>query len=276
MIVKLGFKLSLIGLLICSFQFGCGNLGTNSPDSKSDAAVSASIKFSHTGLAIESITKIVLIVSHSEMDTIRKEMSLGAGGASLQLQVPTGKLLTFTATAYRSDTAILSGTTQFEAESGKTAAVSINLDFLVPALILTPPDSVITQGEEITAYIEARQCTDLGTVGAKITFDRTKLQVKELGREDAFLKSNSGSINQLKFFPDNANGTIDIVLGIFPSSAAVSGSGKIGKIVFTTVSTGTATISLSLDNTADSDLGLYDKNANLIDAFSLGSSLEIQ
>ena len=256
--------------------FGCGRLVPIEPKAINETAVSASIKFPYKGLSPQSLTKIVVQVTHADIDTIRKELILSAGGAKGQLEVPTGKLLTFTAIAYQGTTAVLSGSTQVKPEAGKTATVQILLNFLVPALILTPPDTSLSLGSEVAIYLEARHCTDLGTIGARLLFDNTKLQVVDLGREDAFLKSNSGSINQLKFSKDNTNGSVDVVLGVFPASAAVSGDGKIVKIVFKTVATGMANLAVSLDNAADSDLGLFDKNANLMDALALGGSVEIK
>ena len=266
-----------LGLLVLfSFIPGCSQLAPNGPKDLRKAAVSASIKFAYQGFSPESLTKIVIEVTHSDIDTIRKKLTLGAGGAKGQIEVPMGKLLTFTAIAYQMATPVLSGSTQFKPEADKTANIQIILDFLVPALILTPPDSTIDMGDQITVYLQARHCTDLGTIGARICFDNTKLKVMELGREDDFLKSNSGAINQLKFTKDNESGTVDIVLGVFPASAAVSGDGKIGKIVFKTLAGGAANLTISLDNSVDSDLGIFDKNADLIQALALGSSIQIQ
>ena len=65
-------------------------------------------------------------------------------------------------------------------------------------------------------------------------------------------------------------------MGIFPASAAVSGEGRIGRIVFKAIDIGTATTNISLDNSTNSDLGFFDKNAALIPAFGLGSNIAIQ
>jgi hypothetical protein len=117
--------------------------------------------------------------------------------------------------------------------------------------------------------------TGMSTIGTQVTFDTSKVLVKDLGREDTFLKSQGGSVNTLKFSKDNIAGKVDMVLGVFPGSASVSGDGKIGRIVFEARQKGVVDLHLLLDNTADPDLGLYDKNANLLYAIGLGGRITV-
>ena len=81
---------------------------------------------------------------------------------------------------------------------------------------------------------------------------------------------------QVSFTRDNVNGVVKAVLGIFPASSAVTGSGYVGKITFQAIETDTTDIWIKIDNQQDSDLGLFDKNADLMYSVGLGSRLFIQ
>jgi len=266
----------LVMLFVVAGFSACSRLASTAPEDVDNVTIAASIQLPHKNFNWQTLTKMVLQVTGSNTDTIRSELTLSAGGASGKVEVPVGKLLTFTVTGYQDQIPVLSGSTQFKPEAGKDNKINISLNFLQTALILTPADSSVNVGDQLTLFLQVRHCTDLGTIGARILFDNTKLKVVDLGREDDFLKSQSGSVNQLEFTKDNTNGTVDIVLSVFPASAAVSGDGKIGRIVFQALSAGTANLSVSVDNTVDSDLGLYDKNAQLIQAFALGSRITIK
>jgi len=246
------------------------------PPSNGETAISASIDLSQTQLTANAITDILLQVSGVGMDTIRKHLTLNGSKATIQLKVKAGKSRAFVATAFQGTTAVLSGSSTLDLEAGKSTNVAIQLNFLIAVIMLSPPDTTVAKDASFTLYIKARHVTDLCTFGAKISFDKTKLEVLDLGREDTFLKSNGGAINQLRFTKDNTLGKVEMVLGVFPAAASVTGDGKIGKIVFKAPVAGMADISISMDATADADLGLYDKNANLLNSLALGSRVTIK
>ncbi|MCD6097896.1 hypothetical protein J7K18_03280 [bacterium] len=137
-----------------------------------------------------------------------------------------------------------------------------------PAVLISPSSYSAVVGEVFDIEIALRYVEDLVGVGVRLNFDSEKLEVVELGREDDFLTSNSGAVNQLTFTSDNDEGYVKLVLGILPASASVSdmsGNARgIGKITFRALSPGTAELLLSVDNASDSDLGLYNSSAELI------------
>jgi hypothetical protein len=220
-----------------------------------------------------SLTKILLQVSGEGIDTINQELTMEGSTARGQVKVPKKKDLLFSVTAYNDTVAVLSGSQVFNTKDGKT--VEIDLDFLVAALILSPPNVTVKKDSTVTFALSARHVTDLGTVGARVSFDASKLQVVDLQREDDFLTSQSGAVNQLVFSKDNTAGTVSLVIGIVPATAAVSGDGTIAKIVFKTQQTGTTDVDLSLDAGVDSDLGFFDKNADPLYAIGLGSRINV-
>jgi len=137
-----------------------------------------------------------------------------------------------------------------------------------PTVLVSPSSASVVVDEVFDIEIALKYVEELVGVGVRLNFDSDKLEVVELGREDDFLTSNSGAVNQLTFTSDNDEGYVKLVLGILPASASVSdmsGSARgIGRITFRALSPGTAELLLSVDNTHDSDLGLYDSSAELI------------
>jgi hypothetical protein len=253
----------------------CNRLSPIEPALNDDVAISASIHFPDGSLAAAGITKMTLVVTDKDKKVVQQSLTLNNGGARGQVKVAKNKLLTYTVTAYIDTTEIMKGDTLFKAVSGGKNNLHITLNLLVPALILTPSTGSVTKGEDITIYVKACRVADLGAIGTQVTFDTSKVQVKDLGREDTFLKSGGGSVNTLKFSKDNIKGKVDIVLGVFPGSSAVTGDGTIGRIVFEARQKGVVDLQLLLDNTVDPDLGLYDKNANLLYAIGLGGRITI-
>lgn len=264
--------LAFAGAIIMS----CSQVAPTGPASVTDAAITTSIQLSEGNWAAASITSMVLEVYGSGVDTMHKALTLAGSSANAQIKVPVGKALTFQVTAYQNTTPILRGSTTYTPTGGKLENISIQLDYLVPTVILTPTTVSVKKNDTFTIYLAARHVTDLATIGAQVTFDNTKLKVVDLGREDSLLTSNSGSVMQLKFSKDNAAGHVDIVLGVFPASAGVSGKGNICKITFQALDAGSTDVQLSLDNTISSDLGLYDKSAALINSLALGSRIVIE
>ncbi len=255
---------------------GCATESPFSPQHIEHAAVSTSIKMSQQGYSATSLDSLLLEVTGKGVKKIKKTLFIDGAKAYAQIDVPAGKELRMEVTGYQDSTAVLFGANDFTAEKGQVAPVHIKLDFLVPTIILSPPDTTLNRGDRVAVFLAARSVVDLATFGAQIRFDPAKLQVVELERQDDFLKSNAGSVMQLEFTKDNVAGTIDAVLGIFPASSGVSGSGNIGKIVFEALDTDTTEIAIRVDNSQNSDLGLFDKNANLMYSVGLGSRLLIQ
>jgi hypothetical protein len=175
-------------------------------------------------------------------------------------------------------TEVLSGNTAYTAKSGADNEIEIALEFLVPALILSPAKATVNLNDSVTVYLSARKMTDLATFGARIHFDPAALQVIDLGREDEFLSKAGGVVMQAPggFTKDNVTGTVEIILSIFPSSKAVSGTGMVGRIVFRAVKEGSTELQLITDSSTDGKLGLYDKDAVLLESIALGSDITVQ
>ncbi|MBN1465998.1 hypothetical protein JXA02_09565 [candidate division KSB1 bacterium] len=269
-------KFSLLHFILLLLVLSCSTESPLTPALKDHSVIATSIKLEQKGYAASALDSLILVVTGDGIDRIKQALIIEGTKAQAHLQVPTDVKLKMEVTGYQDTTAVLYGSKEFIGKKDSTAQVQIKLDFLVPTLILSPPDTVLQIGDRIHLHLAARNVDNMSTFGAEVHFDPTKLQVVELDREDTFLRSNHGSIMQLEFTKDNSAGTVKAVLGIFPASSAVSGSGNIGVIVFEAIAPDTTDISIRIDNQSHSDLGLFDKHANLMYSVGLGSRLFIQ
>jgi hypothetical protein len=268
------YTIFIIGLAV--FIMNCTKDSPLSPQAIDHASIATSINVNQRGYAAASLDSLIMEVSGDGLQKIKKSLIIDGTRAHAHVQVPTGVDLRMEVTGYQDSTAVLFGANNFKAEKGVTTPVAIKMDFMVPTIILSPPDSSLQRGDRIALHLAARNVVEMSTFGAQVHFDPTKLKVVELEREDDFLKSSAGSVMQIEFSADNNAGTVKAVLGIFPASSGVSGSGNIGKIIFEAIDSDTTDIAIRVDNQQNSDLGLFDKSANLMYSVGLGSRLFIQ
>ncbi len=269
------FLLASVGILVL-LVVACDKPLAVSPEDEERAEVHAAFSLPKLN-ASAALSKLVITVTGSGMDSLVKEVLVtDAGPVRTSFSVTAGKNRRFDVTAYHDSVAILAGRDSLDLVSGKRADLAMKLGFLVPALSLTPVDTTVTKTNTFTTYIVAHHVDSLCTIGAKLRFDPAKLKVTELGREDDFLKKNGGAVTQLQFSKDNTAGEVKLVLGIFPAAKSVSGEGRIARVVFQALDGPAADLTLSLDAAEDGDLGMYDKNANAMAAYALGSRIQIQ
>jgi|GEM_PF-1345931 len=269
--------------LICSFvvlffalSISCSKLSPLDSPENSYSSIAAHVKFMEPRLSATAFDSLILTIKGKDVNTVKQKLTLEGTKAKAHIKVPADVELTATVAAFKDSMQVMQGDDTFSVKAGKTFPLTIKMDFLVPTIILFPPDSVISKGEKITLYLAARSVVDMATFGAQVQFDPSILQVEELGREDDFLTSKAGNVNQLLFTQDNEKGTIDVVLGIFPASKCVSGGGNVGRIVFTTISSGTTDLSIHIEHDKNSNYALFDKNADLMYAMGLGGRITVQ
>ena len=265
----------LIALLFFAMSISCAKLTPTDPSSPR-TTIAARISFAQSGLTAASFDSLIMTVSGNGINPIKQQLILDGVKARAQIDVPAKVGLLATVTAYRDSRLVMSGADSFQVADGQTLPLTIKMNFLVPTLILSPPDTSMSVGGMVTLYLGARGVLNMATFGAQVQFDPDVLSVTELGREDAFLKSNSGNVNQLLFTKNNTLGTVDVVLGIFPSTAAVSGQGNVGRIVFTAVDTGVTDLMIRVDHDSNSNYALFDQNADLMYAMGLGGRITVQ
>jgi hypothetical protein len=267
----------LIFFATAALMIQCSKLAPTEPEPLHQSSVAASIHINQKNYKAADLDSLILEITGNGVKTIHHKIVFDGTKAQDQLQVPANKPLTVSATGYQDSTAVLYGSKPLEAQSaGQVNNVRIVLDFLVPTIILTPPDSVIQKDQQIEVFLSARNVVEMATFGCLVRFDPTVLQVVELGRQDDFLTLNRGAVTQLEFTQDNIAGTVRAVLGVFPASSAVSGSGNVGRILFKAIKSDTTDISIQVDNSKNSDLGLFNKSADLMYSVGLGSRLVIQ
>ncbi|MBN1540856.1 hypothetical protein JW992_01840 [candidate division KSB1 bacterium] len=269
------FKHLVIIALFFAIGPACQSLAPTSPHAIETITVRTAFDLAASGLSASSLTRMALVVSAEDMDTLRTDLTLSGGHASGSIDVPAGSNRTFSALGYRGTDLVLQGSTKVNLEKGKETQVKIDLTYLLSTVILSPPRVSVAADSQFTLYLAARQVQKLAAFGARVVFDPTRLRVVELGRENAFLTSNGGSVTQMQFSRDNTLGRVDVVLGVFPASKAVSGSGNIARIVFQPLQSGSTTIELHIDTETDADLGLYDDQANPIQALALACAVAV-
>ena len=148
--------------------------------------------------------------------------------------------------------------------SKKTTEPEPTLD---PTVALTSGSSSAVIGEVITADLKVKNIEELAGIGLKLAYDPLKLEVTLMTRDDSWLASEGGTIQQMEFTSNNEQGYSKIVLAIFPSNKAVGDENDtyhpIAQLRIKTLSAGTAGMTISLNNTDDSDLGVFKANGSL-------------
>lgn len=254
----------------------CSRLAPTEPEVMEQASLSASLHMTDRNYSASNLDSLVFEITGKDVKPIRKKIIFNGVRIEDKIKVPAQKSLLIAATGYQDTTAVLYGSQTVDAIGiGKSANVHITLGFLVSTIILTPPAVQLTTGQQIEVFLSARNVIELATFGCLVRFDPTMLQVVELGRQDDFLKANRGTVTQLEFTHDNVDGNVRAVFGIFPASSAVSGSGNVGRIVFKALRSGITDVSIQVDNRKNSDLGLFNKNADLLYSVGLGSRITI-
>ncbi len=273
---KRNYLVCLFFLFVYALSISCSKLSPLDSPENSYSSIAAHVKFMEPRLSAASFDSLILTIKGKDVNTVKQKLTLEGTKANAHVKVPADVELTASVTAFKDSMQVMQGDNTFSVDAGKTVALTIKMDFLVPTIILSPPDSVLFKGEKITLYLAARSIVDMATFGAQVQFDPSILQVEELGREDDFLTSKAGNVNQLLFTQNNEKGTIDVVLGIFPASKCVTGEGNVGRIVFTAISSGTTDLSIRIDHDKNSNYALFDKNADLMYAMGLGGRITVQ
>jgi hypothetical protein len=260
--------------LMLALAGACDKPLSTEPEQNSDSRVTAIFSLSKAAVIETGINRMVIAVTGPSMTAITLDTVITAEGQlKTDLKIPAGKKRIFTVTAFQDTLAVMTGKDSLDLKAGQKVTLNMKLGFLIPALSLTPVDTTLARNSTFTVFVQAHQVDSLCTIGTKLKFDPSKLQVVELGREDDFLKKNGGAVTQLQFSKDNVAGEVKLLLGVFPAAKSVSGEGKIARVVFQAMSVATAEIELSVSG---GDLGLYDQHANLMRSAALGSHIIIQ
>lgn len=266
-----------IFVLMSAVVLSCDYSSPTAPDLGS---VAPTIKISLPKLSATPmrINRVTLKVFGAGMDTLKSEMTISESGtrASGQVKVPSGDSRTFKVDAYLDSIRVYSGQKTQKIESGKVVTVDIPMALQVAALTLSPNDTTVSVGAQFSIKIKVNKVLSLTTLGTVLKFDPALLQVKDVVREDGFLKSAGGSVQQISLGKDNATGQVKLILGILPSVNSVSGDGFICTVTFKTIAAGTTRLWLETDPKLSSDLGLYNQTAQAITALGLDGMVIIR
>ncbi len=136
-----------------------------------------------------------------------------------------------------------------------------------PTVALQSSSSSMVIGEIIQTDLSIKAIPEIAGVGIKLVYDPYKLEIVEITRDDSWLASEGGTVQQMELTTNNDQGYAKIVLAVFPTSMSVGDEEDvyhtIADIRVKALSAGSASLSISIDNGADSDLGIFKANGNL-------------
>ena len=108
-----------------------------------------------------------------------------------------------------------------------------------PALIFTPSESTVNVGQSVTVNIFVLEVDSIAGTYIQVLYDQTRLSLNTIVLGD-ILKSNQTPIF---FYDDDSDqGKIDIYSSFLGDEVAVSGTGSLAFLTFTTISPGTSTL----------------------------------
>ncbi len=140
-------------------------------------------------------------------------------------------------------------------------------EIIDPTVAIRSSSSTMLVGEIIEADLSIKAVPEVAGVGVKLTYDPYKLEVVTITRDDDWLTSGGGTVQQMELTTDNEGGFVKIVLAVFPTTNSVGDEEdvyhKIADIRVKALSAGSASMTVSIDNAADSDLGIFKANGNL-------------
>jgi hypothetical protein len=270
----LTLKSIVIAAGIVVFTLGCQQQPPTALDHWDTSDVVASLQWPIAENSQAGFTKVVFQVTAKDMDTLKQELLPEAGQIQSILKVPSGNNRIFKITAFKNLTAVMSGSDTLNLASGKAVNLNVKMNFIYPAMTLSPVQKTVAVNDTFTVYFKVHKVDSLSGVGVRLSYDKTKLDVQDLGREDAFLTSNGGTIVQLQFNRDAARGQVNLILGVIGSKQAVSGAGLVGRVRFKAlVGNTTSELTLVADPLVDSNLGLLNNKGTYLSAFALGSKI---
>ncbi len=267
----------MLALLIATLLWSCRQSAPTAPAPDKSGDAIASINLANWDAAVVGFTKVIILVTGKDMDSLRKELTPQAGVLKDTLRVPSGNRRIFQVTAYKNTTAVMAAGDTVNLAAGKTVALTLKMSFLIPAITLTPTEKTIAVNDTFSVYFKVHKVDSLAGVGVRLTFDKNKLQAIDLGREDAFLTSRSATIVPLQFSRDNSLGQVNLVLGLIGPQQAVSGEGLIGRVLFKALTSGASSeLVLQADNSVDSNWGLLTNQGVYLNAFTIGSKVTVR
>jgi len=263
--------------LIVAANVCCQKMTPTAPETFASHDAIASFSLPGMDAGVVGFTKVVIQVTGKGMDTLRKELIPSAGLIKDTLKVSAGSDRIFSVTAFKNSTAVMAAADTVDLAGGKKVNLNLKMAFLIPAITLTPTEKSVAQNDTFSVYFKVHKVDSLSGVGARLTFDKTKLQAVELGRVDTFLASRGGSVVQLQFNKDNASGIVNLVLGLIGPVQAVSGEGLVGRVLFKAITPATQTeLTVTADNSIDSNLGLLNNKGLSMNPFTIGSKVIIR
>ncbi len=263
------------GLLSFWLLFRCSNEMPTASFKQQNSSVAASITFPKQA-ALTPIDSLRLDITGEDIESQNFVLSLDGTTAFQKVTVPSEKEITFTATAFHQGSALLRGQRTFTAKAGENTELLLIMEFLVPAVILTPPDSTVTVGDTLNVVINVRQVEKMARIGVLIEYPPNLLNIEHMKPVKHFLLQNARDIIPNQFSFNNAAGQAFIKLRVTPASAAPSGDGKIARITFRAQRNGMPDIQVILQSDTDPALGLYDENDDRMTAYGFGSRLVVE
>lgn len=223
---------------------GCSqNLPTKSLDSKlAPVALRVSLEQSPQ---LDPIDHLVLTVTASDMDTIRKEISVHNSSFEDTLTVPCGTAeRRFELEAKNTEGKTLySGSASAKVVGGKTVPVEIDLLPAVLMIKLTPRYSYVQQDSVFNLDVEVYGVDSLFGASFRIEFDEDLLECQ--GADTLSPQGIMGAGDSFIFFDTTGTGYVAVSIIKKFGDNPVSGLGGLAQLSFRALSIGTASLAFS-------------------------------
>ncbi len=258
------------------FSISCQTYNPFGPEKKESMTIHTTLAGVNRAAVCHVLTRMELMISAANMDTLLKEMNMDQTGASVSVQVPAGKNRTFTVNGWVNSVKLLSGSTTLDLNPGEDQQVNIVLRFISPALIITPPDTSVHSSAELRLRISTRHIERLATAGIRLEYNSEILQLESMAPCMDFLSHNGGQVAILHQKLDNKNGIAECFFSILPASKAVEGNGDLIELKFRTLRNDSTTVTIIADHSVEANLGLFGQDAKPITVVSLNGTVRVQ
>ena len=225
-----------------------------------------------SGLTLSFVDSMNLLVI-TKNDTQNMALPFDGVNADTQLTIPSGIAVRFLIHAYKNSLLILQGDTVFTAKAGEKIDLILSLDFIYPAVILTPAKQEVQAGDILQFDIAVRAIDEkFYKAVTRIEFNPDILRFKSAIKNEDFLKQEAGYVTvQLT----DTDGMLIHDVEITPRASGVSGDGSLTRIRMEALRSGLVTVLVSSDPAVAPNLGIYDLNDQLISAVNLGCRIAV-
>ena len=218
-------------------------------------------------LSLSWVDSMNLRIFHKN-DSLHFKLPFEGASADTRLSIPSATPVRFLADAYKDSRVIMQGDTTITAGSGEKIDLNLSLEFVTPAVILTPSTQDVQAGDSVNFDVAVRAMQNkFYKAVTRIEYDPNILSFRSAEKDKEFLRQNAGDVTvQLT----DTEGLLIHDVEITPRASAVSGQGNLTTIRMQALRSGRVSVTISNDPDVEEALGIYDRSDQLIPVVNLG------